>query len=168
MALNFPGSTLRLALIGCCALLGACGRQDRGDAEVSAAPVRLIISEMLARKGFKMPDGKCMCPGFQQDGEVKDFPPGVIDDLYAHSAWLHRWSDCAEFNGQLLTSSTCTLGATKFVCGIVDQPGTATDAKRVECRVYNAPLDGFVTGWEVSHTDSGKLVAKPSGLDWIE
>jgi len=30
------------------------------------------------------------------------------------------------------------------------------------------PLDGYVMGWDVSRTDSGKLVAKPTGLDWIE
>lgn len=168
MALKFPGSILRLVLLGGCALLAACGQQDRGDAEVSAAPIRLVMSDMLSRPNFKMPSGKCMCIGFRQGDEVKDFPPGLFDDEYSRHPWLVRWSECAEFNGQLLTSPACSLGASKYVCGVVDQPSMAKGATRVECRVYNAPLEGFVTGWDVSRTDSGKVIAKPSGLDWIE
>jgi hypothetical protein len=159
---------MRLVLVGSCALLAACGKQEPPEAEASAATVRQVVSAMLARPNFKMPAGKCMCPGFEQDGVVEDFPPGLLDDIYARNPWLRRWSDCAEFNGQLLTSSACPAGATKFVCGAVDQPSVAQGVQRVECRAYNDPLDGYVMGWDVSRTDSGKLVAKPTGLDWIE
>jgi hypothetical protein len=168
MALNLSGRTLRFALIGCCALLAACGREDRVDAEVSAAPIRQMVSGMLSRPNFKIAPGRCMCAGYKQSGSVQNFPAGVLDDLYARCPWLRRWSDCSEFDGQILSSVDCSHGATKYVCGVVDQPSVAKGARRVECRAYNDPLNGYAEGWDVSRTDLGKLIAKPTGLDWIE
>jgi len=167
MALNFTRRIWRFALFGCCALLAACGQQDRVDAEMSAVPVRQMIDEMASHPNFKMAPGKCMCAGFEQDGDVKNFPDGVLDEEYSRHPWLSRWSDCSEFNG-LPLSPKCSRGATKYVCGVVDQPSVAKGVTRVECRAYNEPLNGYADGWDVSRTDSGKLIAKPSGLDWIE
>jgi hypothetical protein len=170
MALKPIGRTLRAfgALLASAMLLVGCDGQERRDAEIAAAPIRLIVDGMASNPTRKVESGQCICAGFRYGHDVKNFPAGILDDEYSGHPWFHRWSSCPAPEGTIALSPFCPRGAAYYVCSVTDRSHGPNGAAVVQCRVYIGTLNGYVEGWDVTRKSSGGFDVKATGLDEIK
>jgi len=123
----------------CCAgvlLLGslaACGRSERREAEVSAAPVR-VVAAAIATSGKWRP-GRCLCVGHFRDEAVEDFPAGLLDAEFARHNFLRPWSACEPYYGMVKKPKGCAAGLTDFICSVSGRTDLPKGTTRVLCHV---------------------------------
>jgi len=128
------GRGLRWSLVPVLALaLAACGRSADKEVALSAAPVRQVAAS-LAKNGAWKP-GKCLCVGHYRDEAVEDFPPGLLDAVFAKHPFLRKWSECEPYYGRVAKFKGCEGGMTDFICSVAERSDLPSGTARVLCHV---------------------------------
>lgn len=153
-------------LLICSSLLAGCD-DERHNAEAAAAPIRQMIEEISSHK-YVIKSGRCVCIGYGWKidangvpiGGTKDYPAGILDNEFAHIPWMHRRSECISHQGQKGNWSSCSLGTTEVVCGVLERPNLPKEVTHVSCHFHNGPLSGYWNEYNVTQVASGRFVAK--------
>ena len=146
--------------------LAACGRSARHEAEVSAAPVR-VVAAAIAKSGQWKP-GKCLCVGHFGNEAVEDFPAGLLDAEFARHSFLRPWSACAPYYGMVKKPKGCGAGLTEFICSVSERTDLPKGTARVLCHVNGESEAMQKAGYLQDEYDvteeNGVLVVKPVSL----
>lgn len=160
-----PLMRFSLALVLAAVLFG-CGRSEREETEIAAAPVRALVAT-LAKDG-RWPADRCLCVGQYRADEVQDFPAGVLDGEFARHRWLRRWSDCEAHYGALRRPPGCQGGMTDFVCSLTERSDLPHGTARVVCHVNGQSEALQAAGYLADEYDvreeNGRLTVHPVSL----
>jgi hypothetical protein len=141
--------------------VSACSRHPSDEERIVAAPIRLLSTHRLA-----FPASHAICVGMQEQDGIKDFPAGVLDDVFAHNPAMHPLSFCKSAPKMLEPVGNRPPMAGAIVCGISAEPHPNGSATQVDCDVQF--LTGSIERFEVSRHGNGEFVAKFEGTITVE